>query len=58
MFARSRPQGGDVRYDGSSINGADPDALHKRIGLVTQDTQFFPGTIQIVAGQRFKPTAC
>src|SRR5438128_4690639 len=38
-----RPQGGDVRYDGVSINDVDLDSLRERIGLVTQDTQLFSG---------------
>jgi ATP-binding cassette, subfamily B, bacterial len=41
-----RPQGGDVRYDGFSINDVDLDSLRERIGLVTQDTQLFSGSIR------------
>jgi ATP-binding cassette subfamily B protein len=41
-----RPQSGDVRYDGWSINGIDVNSLRERIGLVTQDTQLFSGTIR------------
>jgi ATP-binding cassette, subfamily B, bacterial len=41
-----RPQGGDVRYDGFSVNEVDLDALRERIGLVTQDTQLFSGSIR------------
>ncbi|HYR85992.1 MAG TPA: ABC transporter ATP-binding protein [Terriglobia bacterium] len=41
-----RPQGGDVRYDGFSIDEVDLDGLRERIGLVTQDTQLFSGTIR------------
>ncbi len=41
-----RPQGGDIRYDGFSVNDVDLDALRERIGLVTQDTQLFSGTIR------------
>src|SRR5262249_33023670 len=41
-----RPQGGDIRYDGASINEIDLDGLRERIGLVTQDTQLFSGTIR------------
>jgi ATP-binding cassette subfamily B protein len=41
-----RPQGGDVRYDGFSVNDVDLDALRERIGLVTQDTQLFSGSIR------------
>jgi ATP-binding cassette subfamily B protein len=41
-----RPQGGDVRYDGCSINDVDLDELREHIGLVTQDAQLFSGTIR------------
>jgi ATP-binding cassette subfamily B protein len=41
-----RPQGGDIRYDGFSVNDVDLDGLRERIGLVTQDTQLFSGTIR------------
>jgi ATP-binding cassette subfamily B protein len=41
-----RPQGGDVRYGGVSINDVDLEGLRNRIGLVTQDTQLFSGTIR------------
>src|SRR5262245_45398787 len=39
-----RPQSGDIRYDGFSINDIDLDGLRERIGLVTQDTQLFSGS--------------
>jgi ATP-binding cassette subfamily B protein len=41
-----RPLSGDIRYDGTSIKEVDLDALRERIGLVTQDTQLFSGTIR------------
>jgi ATP-binding cassette subfamily B protein len=41
-----RPKSGDVRYDGVSINDIDLDALRERIGMVSQDTQLFSGTIR------------
>src|SRR5262249_62167240 len=41
-----RPQGGDIRYDGFSIHDIDLDGLRERIGLVTQDTQLFSGSIR------------
>src|SRR5262249_61614801 len=41
-----RPQSGDVRYDGFSIRDIDLDGLRERIGLVTQDTQLFSGSIR------------
>ena len=41
-----RPQGGDIRYDRFSINDIDLDGLRERIGLVTQDTQLFSGSIR------------
>jgi ATP-binding cassette, subfamily B, bacterial len=41
-----RPQAGDIRYDGVSVNDVDLDGLRNRIGLVTQDTQLFSGTIR------------
>jgi ATP-binding cassette subfamily B protein len=41
-----RPQSGDIRYDGHSINQIDLDGLRERIGLVTQDTQLFSGSIR------------
>lgn len=41
-----RPQSGDIRYDGFSIDDIDLDGLRERIGLVTQDTQLFSGTIR------------
>jgi len=41
-----RPQSGDVRYDGYSVNDIDLEGLRERIGLVTQDTQLFSGSIR------------
>jgi len=41
-----RPQAGDIRYDGVSVNDVDLEGLRNRIGLVTQDTQLFSGTIR------------
>src|SRR6266516_1191199 len=41
-----RPQSGDIRYDGFSINDIDLEGLRERIGLVTQDTQLFSGSIR------------
>jgi ATP-binding cassette subfamily B protein len=41
-----RPQSGDIRYDGFSVHDVDLDRLRERIGLVTQDTQLFSGSIR------------
>jgi len=41
-----RPQSGDIRYDGFSVHDIDLDGLRERIGLVTQDTQLFSGSIR------------
>jgi ATP-binding cassette subfamily B protein len=41
-----RPKTGDVRYDGLSVNDVDLDQLRERIGLVSQDTQLFSGSIR------------
>jgi ATP-binding cassette subfamily B protein len=41
-----RPQAGDIRYDGVSFSDVDVDALRERIGLVSQDTQLFSGSIR------------
>jgi ATP-binding cassette subfamily B protein len=41
-----RPESGEVRYDGSSLTEIDLDKLRERVGLVTQDTQLFSGTIR------------
>jgi ATP-binding cassette subfamily B protein len=41
-----RPADGDIRYDGFSINDIDLEGLRERIGLVTQDTQLFSGSIR------------
>jgi ATP-binding cassette, subfamily B, bacterial len=41
-----RPQSGDIRYDGFSVHDIDLDRLRERIGLVTQDTQLFSGSIR------------
>jgi ATP-binding cassette, subfamily B, bacterial len=41
-----RPQAGDIRYDGHSVNAIDLEGLRERIGLVTQDTQLFSGSIR------------
>jgi len=41
-----RPQAGRVLYDGHASTEVDLDALRERIGLVTQDTQLFSGTIR------------
>src|SRR5262249_40643091 len=41
-----RPQSGGIRYDGFSIEDVDLNQLRERIGLVTQDTQLFSGTIR------------
>jgi ATP-binding cassette subfamily B protein len=41
-----RPAAGDIRYDGRSIAEIDVDQLRERIGLVSQDTQLFSGSIR------------
>jgi len=41
-----RPKAGNIRYDGKSINEIDLDQLRGRIGMVSQDTQLFSGTIR------------
>src|SRR4051812_44644866 len=41
-----RPLSGDVLYDGCSVNDINLDELRELIGLVTQDTQLFSGTIR------------
>jgi len=41
-----RPVGGDVEFNGVSLNNIDHDTLRKKIGLVSQDTQLFAGTIK------------
>jgi len=41
-----RPQSGDIRYDGFSIHDIDLNGFRERIGLVTQDTQLFSGSIR------------
>jgi ATP-binding cassette subfamily B protein len=41
-----RPAGGEVRYNGVSGNAIDMEALREQIGLVTQETQLFSGTIR------------
>lgn len=41
-----RPQSGRILYNGSDGTDIDLDSLRQRIGLVTQDTQLFAGTIR------------
>src|SRR2546426_7132065 len=41
-----RPRAGDIRYDGFSIEDVDLNQPRERIGLVTQDTQLFSGSIR------------
>ncbi len=41
-----RPQEGDIRYNGKSLETIDFEHLRKQIGFVTQDTQLFAGTIR------------
>jgi ATP-binding cassette subfamily B protein len=41
-----RPTSGRLAINGIDANDADPDALRARIGLVTQETQLFAGTIR------------
>lgn len=41
-----RPTQGDVFYNKVSFNNADLEEMRKQIGLVTQDTQLFAGTIR------------
>jgi ATP-binding cassette subfamily B protein len=41
-----RPQGGDIRYDGVAFDAIDVDRLREKIGLVSQDTQLFSGSIR------------
>src|SRR5439155_9420029 len=41
-----RPQAGDIRYDGFSIADVGLSEVRERIGLVTQDTQLFSGSIR------------
>jgi len=46
LVALYRPQSGDVRYDGISYRAIEVDHLRERIGLVSQDTQLFSGSIR------------
>jgi len=46
LVALYRPQEGDIRYDGISFRDIEVDQLRERIGLVSQDTQLFSGTIR------------
>jgi len=41
-----RPVGGDVKYNKVSFTNADLEEVRAQIGLVTQDTQLFAGTIR------------
>lgn len=45
LVALYRPQSGQVLYNDVDINQADLEELRAQIGLVTQDTQLFAGTI-------------
>jgi ATP-binding cassette subfamily B protein len=40
-----QPKTGEIRYDGHSSTTVDLDRLRERMGLVTQDSQLFSGTI-------------
>ena len=46
MVGLYTPGGGNVLYDGIPATAIDLDGLRRRIGLVTQDTQLFAGTIR------------
>jgi ATP-binding cassette subfamily B protein len=46
LVALYRPQAGDIRYDGVSYTDIEVDQLRERIGLVSQDTQLFSGSIR------------
>jgi len=41
-----QPQSGEVLYDGHSSRTVDLDRLRERVGLVSQDSQLFSGTIR------------
>jgi ATP-binding cassette, subfamily B, bacterial len=41
-----RPDAGHIFYDGIASSDLDPDAVREHVGLVTQDTQLFAGTIR------------
>jgi ATP-binding cassette, subfamily B, bacterial len=41
-----QPQSGQISYNGVGSSDVDLDGLRERIGLVTQDTQLFSGTIR------------
>ena len=41
-----RPTGGILEFNGTAVEDVDSDELRSRIGLVTQDTQLFAGTIR------------
>lgn len=41
-----RPQSGKIYYNEAELNKADLESLREQIGLVTQDTQLFAGTIK------------
>jgi ATP-binding cassette subfamily B protein len=41
-----RPTSGTLRINGIDLRNVDPDELRARIGLVTQETQLFAGTIR------------
>jgi ATP-binding cassette subfamily B protein len=46
LVALYRPQEGDIRYDGISYKAIEMDHLRERIGMVSQDTQLFSGSIR------------
>lgn len=41
-----QPSDGEVRYNGEISTAIDPDVLRSQLGLVTQETQLFAGTIR------------
>jgi ATP-binding cassette subfamily B protein len=41
-----QPRSGEILYNNTPSTGVDLDAIRERIGLVTQDTQLFSGTIR------------
>jgi ABC-type bacteriocin/lantibiotic exporter with double-glycine peptidase domain len=40
------PSGGSIAYDGRDLRGWDLSSLRERLGIVTQDTRLFSGTIR------------
>ena len=51
MLGFSKPENGEIRYDGQPLNGLRPDSVRRQIGTVLQNSALFSGSLfEAIAG--------